>query len=136
MFKHQQQFATVLAEVLQPISSGSLKNSAGTDGNIVATHESVSSVQALIHQSDAMKERILPDLDQVIDRQVVQPTNDLMTLHKMIAKTLIKREHKMVDYDRHRDNYMKVYNKPNRSQEDDRKMIKVNSYEEYVQDFA
>ena len=61
----------------------------------------------------------------MINRQVVQPTNDLMQLHKMVGKTVINREHKMVDYDRHRDNLNKAQNKPNRTPEDDRKLMKV-----------
>ena len=48
-----------------------------------------------------------------------------MQLHKMVEKTVIKREHKMVDHDRHRDNYTKAQSKPNRTAEDDRKLIKV-----------
>ena len=61
----------------------------------------------------------------MINRQVVQPTNDLMQLHKMVGKTIVKREHKMVDYDRHRDNFLKAQAKPNRTAEDDQKLMKV-----------
>jgi amphiphysin len=51
------------------------------------------------------------------------PANDYINLHKQIVKTFTKRDHKKIDYDRHSDTLKKAKT----AQEDDRKVMKVNS---------
>lgn len=57
----------------------------------------------------------------MIDRKIVMPSKDLLEIHKMVNKTIVKRDHKKIDYDRHSDSLRKV----KASSEDERKVIKA-----------
>ncbi len=39
----------------------------------------------------------------MIERRVVQPSRDWLTLHEQVQKTVAKRDRKLIDYDRSRD---------------------------------
>jgi amphiphysin len=63
--------------------------------------------------------------DFVIDRRVVQPANDMVSLHKLVRKTIVKRDHKKIDYDRHRESLKKLKEKATRDAADERKINQV-----------
>jgi amphiphysin len=67
----------------------------------------------------------------MIERRIIQPTQDWIELHEAVAKYGAKRERKLIDYDRHRESYKKAQEaaaaKPT---EEDKKLYKVCSYKD------
>ncbi|RUP44093.1 hypothetical protein BC936DRAFT_149955 [Jimgerdemannia flammicorona] len=61
----------------------------------------------------------------MLDRRVIQPTADLKEILKLIRKTITKRGHKMVDYDRFRVNLKKLKDKKERNLNDEKQIFKV-----------
>ncbi|KAI8979907.1 hypothetical protein BDB01DRAFT_843920 [Pilobolus umbonatus] len=88
---------------------------------------SATELQAATDTEAAMtycRDEVLPELD-VVDRDIVQPLMSLMEIIKLIQKTMVKRDHKLIDYDRHRVNLNKLNNKEDRSFSEEKQIFKV-----------
>lgn len=72
------------------------------------------------------RDEVLPELD-VVDRDVVRPLLELSEIQKTIAKTMIKRDHKLIDFDRHRIALQKLQNKTERSFSEEKQIFKIQS---------
>lgn len=69
-------------------------------------------------------ETLSPELD-LIDSRIVQPSKELVDICKKIRKTIVKREHKLVDYDRHNNSLNKLREKKEKSLSDEKNLFKV-----------
>ena len=65
------------------------------------------------------KESLSENLEQ-IERLVVAPTLDYLILLDQVKKTIVKRSHKLLDYDRHRSSVEKLRQKTNRTAADEK----------------
>ncbi|KAI8890272.1 BAR-domain-containing protein [Backusella circina FSU 941] len=72
------------------------------------------------------RDEVLPELD-VVDRDIVRPLMELGEIIKVIEKTMIKRDHKLIDYDRHRIALQKINNKTERSFSEEKQIFKIQS---------
>jgi amphiphysin len=70
------------------------------------------------------RDEVLPELD-VVDRDIVRPLLELSEIIKVIQKTMIKRDHKLIDYDRHRIALQKLNSKAERSFSEEKQIFKV-----------
>ncbi|KAI8084637.1 uncharacterized protein BX664DRAFT_337447 [Halteromyces radiatus] len=70
------------------------------------------------------RDEILPELD-LVDDAVIRPTLELTEIMKQIQKTMVKRNHKMIDYDRHRASLNKLKVKEERSFNEEKQIYKV-----------
>lgn len=70
------------------------------------------------------RDEVLPELDG-LDRDVTRPLLELMEIGKTIQKTIVKRSHKMIDYDRHRLALSKLNTKQDRSFSEEKQIFKV-----------
>ncbi|KAI8390053.1 hypothetical protein BD560DRAFT_379775 [Blakeslea trispora] len=87
------------------------------------------SLQAVNDAEAAMaycRDEVLPHLDSV-DQFVIRPTYELQEVIKTVQKTIVKRNHKLIDYDRHRLALGKLTSKTERSLNDEKSMIKLQS---------
>ncbi|KAF7727753.1 hypothetical protein EC973_007212 [Apophysomyces ossiformis] len=73
---------------------------------------------------DYCRAEILPELDAV-DRYVIGPTMQMMEIMKIIQKTMTKRNHKLIDYDRHRTGLNKLKAKEQRSFNEEKQILKL-----------
>ncbi|KAI8147369.1 hypothetical protein BJV82DRAFT_642847 [Fennellomyces sp. T-0311] len=81
------------------------------------------------------RDEVLPELD-ALDREVVRPMIELRDIMKIIGKTMVKRNHKMIDYDRHRAALNKLKAKEERSFNEEKQIFKVESqFETATQDY-
>jgi amphiphysin len=62
-----------------------------------------------------------------VDRNIVRPLLELQEIQRTIAKTMTKRDHKLVDYDRHRIALQKITTKTERSFSEEKQIFKVRS---------
>lgn len=69
-------------------------------------------------------ETLAPELD-LIDTRIVLPSKELVDICKKIRKTITKREHKLVDYDRHNNSLNKLREKKEKSLSDEKNLFKV-----------
>ncbi|KAI8347350.1 hypothetical protein BD560DRAFT_338482 [Blakeslea trispora] len=70
------------------------------------------------------RDEVLPELD-VVDRDIVRPLLELSEIVKTINKTMVKRNHKLIDYDRHRIALQKLNTKQERSFSEEKQIFKV-----------
>ncbi|KAJ4212228.1 BAR adaptor protein Hob1 [Fusarium solani] len=132
MLSHQIEFSKAMTEVYKPISGrASDPDSAIVEGNpegIAACEEYEAVVKDL-------QETLAPELD-MIETRVIRPANELLDVIKVIRKTAVKREHKRLDYDRHRATLKKLQDKKERTAKDEKAMWKAEGdVEQATQDF-
>ncbi|KAI9351015.1 hypothetical protein BD770DRAFT_421212 [Pilaira anomala] len=70
------------------------------------------------------RDEVLPELD-VVDRDIVRPLLELTEIQKTIGKTMLKRNHKLIDYDRHRIALQKITSKTERSFSEEKQIFKI-----------
>lgn len=132
MLNHQIEFSQAMTEVYKPISGRvSDPDSIMPEGNpegIQACEE----YEAVVKE---LQETLAPELD-MIETRVIRPANELLDVIKVIRKTALKREHKKLDYDRHRTALKKVQDKKERTAKDEKAIWKIEGdLEQSTQDF-
>ncbi|KAI8060462.1 hypothetical protein BC940DRAFT_246498 [Gongronella butleri] len=70
------------------------------------------------------RDEVLPELD-LLDLHVTRPLLDLLEISKTIQKTMVKRNHKLIDYDRHRLALNKLKTKTERSFSEEKQIFKT-----------
>jgi len=132
MLDHQIEFSKAMTEIYKPISGrmsdpDSIKFEGNPEG-IQACEE----YEAVVKE---LQETLAPELE-MIDTRVIRPANELLDVIKVIRKTVVKREHKRLDYDRHRTTLKKLQDKKERSAKDEKAMWKAEGdVEQATQDF-
>ncbi|KAI5308141.1 hypothetical protein KEM55_006463, partial [Ascosphaera atra] len=121
MLKHQIEFSKAMTELYKPISGrASDPNSTVPEGNpdgIQACEEYEAIVQDLL-------QKLSPELEQ-IETHIINPAEQLLEIIKVIRKLQVKREHKKLDYDRHRNALKKLQDKKDKSLKDEKAMYKI-----------
>ncbi|KAJ3026209.1 UNVERIFIED_CONTAM: hypothetical protein HDU68_006013 [Siphonaria sp. JEL0065] len=124
MLTHQEIFAGTLLEVYQPITaySGSSPASADGSGDAAAPRRSsikqyketdrtsLQAAQEFSAFAQTSREFLLPDLD-TLERRLVAPAADLVVMLDNVKRVMVKRSHKLLDYDRHREAVKKLKEK-------------------------
>ncbi|KAE8452746.1 hypothetical protein EG329_013018 [Mollisiaceae sp. DMI_Dod_QoI] len=132
MMTHQIEFSQAIAEIYKPISGRvSDPDSLVQEGNpegIRACEEYEAIVKDLLAT-------LQPELE-MIETRVIRPADELLEVVKVIRKTATKRQHKQLDYDRHRATLKKLQDKKDKSLKDEKAMYKAeNDVEQATQEF-
>lgn len=132
MMNHQIEFSQAIAEIYKPISGRmSDPDSIISEGNpegIRACEEYEAIVRDLLAT-------LQPELE-MIETRVIRPADELLEIIKVIRKSVLKRQHKQLDYDRHRAALKKLQDKKEKSMKDEKAMYKVeNDLEQSTQEF-
>jgi amphiphysin len=132
MLSHQIEFSQAIAEIYKPISGRvSDPDSFVQEGNpegIRACEE----YEAIVEELQAT---LQPELE-MIETRVIRPADELLDIIKVIRKTATKRQHKQLDYDRHRATLKKLQEKKDKSLKDEKAMYKAeNDVEQATQEF-
>ncbi|RFU33332.1 hypothetical protein B7463_g2974, partial [Scytalidium lignicola] len=132
MLTHQIEFSKAIAEIYLPISGRvSDPDSLVQEGNpegIRACEEYEAAVQDLLAT-------LQPELE-MIETRVIKPADELLEIIKVIRKTATKRQHKQLDYDRHRASFKKLQDKKEKSLKDEKAMYKAeNDLEQATQEY-
>ncbi|TKA80764.1 hypothetical protein B0A55_02703 [Friedmanniomyces simplex] len=121
MLDHQIEFSQACAEIYKPISGrASDPDSYVIDGNpegIRACEEYEKIVQEL-------KASLQPELE-LIESRVVKPADELSDIVKAVRKTAAKRDHKQIDYDRHKNTLKKLQEKKDKNLKDEKALYKA-----------
>ncbi|KAI8594771.1 hypothetical protein EDD21DRAFT_426666, partial [Dissophora ornata] len=124
LLNHQAEFGIVLAEVYDP--SIGMPNGEVTPRRVQTAPESVQAVDDFQAVMREMRDILLPEVDK-LEMAVVRPLTELQNNMKLIRKTIIKRDHKMVDYDRFRISLKKLQDKKDRTLSDEKQIYKLES---------
>jgi len=100
----------------------------GNEYNLAAKHPqaelTVKNIGMYEQLMEEMRETLQPELE-LIDTRIVQPCKELTDICKKIRKTCTKRDHKLVDYDRHNNSLNKLREKKEKSLSDEKNLFKV-----------
>ncbi|KAF9112075.1 hypothetical protein BGX27_004024 [Mortierella sp. AM989] len=124
LLNHQAEFGIVLAEIYDP----SLGEPSGevTPRRVQTAPESVQAVDDFQAVMREIRDILLPEVDK-LEQSVVSPLTEMQNLMKMIRKTIVKRDHKLVDYDRFRISLKKLQDKKERTLSDEKQIFKLES---------
>lgn len=132
MLTHQIEFSKAIAEIYKPISGRvSDPDSTIPDGNpegIRACEEYEAIVQDL-------RATLQPELE-MIDARIIKPAMELLEVSKVMRKSATKRDHKQLDYDRHRATLKKLQEKKDKTLKDEKALFKAeNDVEAATQEY-
>lgn len=120
----QAEFGIILSEIYDP-SMGEPSGEV-TPRRTQTAPESVQAVDDFQAVMREIRDILLPEVDK-LEYQVVAPLTEMQGMMKAIHKTIVKREHKLVDYDRHRISLKKLQDKKDRSLSDEKQIFKLES---------
>lgn len=132
MLSHQIEFSKAMTELYKPISGRASDPSSYTiEGNpegIRACEE----YEAIVRD---LQDSLAPELE-MINHRVISPADQLLEVIKVIRKVAVKRDHKQLDYDRHRTSLKKLQDKKDKSLKDEKALYKAeNDVEQATQEF-
>lgn len=132
MLNHQIEFSKAIAELYKPISGRASDPSTYTiEGNpegIKACEE----YEAIVRD---LQETLTPELE-TIESRIISPADQLLEIIKGIRKIAVKRDHKRLDYDRHRNSLKKLQDKKDKSIKDEKALYKAeNEVEKSTQEY-
>lgn len=132
MLDHQIEFSKGIQEIYKPISGRmSDPNSIIPEGNPEGI-EACEQYESIVLE---LKATLQPELE-MIEQRVIAPADQLLEVVKVIRKIVLKREHKQLDYDRHRAALKKLQDKKEKTLKDEKAMFKAeNDVEQATQDF-
>ena len=132
MLSHQIEFSKALAEIYKPISGRPSDPSSYKDeGN----PEGIRACEEYEEVVKDLQQTLAPELETV-EARIVKPANELLDIMKLIRKTATKRDHKQLDYDRHRLALKKLQDKKDKTIKDEKAIFKAEAdVEQATQDF-
>ncbi|KAI8363113.1 hypothetical protein B0O80DRAFT_432756 [Mortierella sp. GBAus27b] len=124
MLNYQAEFGIVLADIYDPglgMPSGEV-----TPRRTQTAPESIQAVNDFQAVMRELRNTLLPEVDK-LEMTVVRPLIEMQNNMKLIRKTIIKRDHKMVDYDRYRISLKKLQDKKEKTLSDEKQIYKLES---------
>lgn len=121
MLDHQVLFAEAVKEIYQPISGRMSDASTYKQEGNPEGIEACEAYQAIVNE---LKETLSPELE-MIETRIVSPARDLLEIFKSVNKLTKKRDHKQVDYDRHRAALKKLQDKKEKTLKDEKALYKT-----------
>lgn len=132
MLGHQIEFSKAIAEIYKPISGRV------SDPDSIIPEGNPEGIQACEEYENIVRElqaSLQPELE-MIQARVIGPADELLTVIKVVQKSIVKRSHKQLDYDRHRTTLKKLQDKKEKSLKDEKALFKAeNDVEQATQDF-
>lgn len=132
MLNHQIEFSKAVQEIYRPISGRV------SDPNSIIPEGNPEGIQACEEYEAIVKDlqaTLQPELE-MIHARVIGPADELMGVIKVVQKSMHKRQHKQLDYDRHRANLKKIQDKKDKTLKDEKALYKAESeVEQATQEF-
>lgn len=132
MLTHQIEFSKAIAEIYKPISGRMSDPTSFHDEGNTAGIEACEQYQEVVGE---LQETLKPELE-MIESRVISPANQLLDIIKAVRKLGAKRDHKQLDYDRHRTALKKLQDKKDKTLKDEKAMYRAeNDAEQATQDY-
>lgn len=133
MLNHQIEFSKACADIYKPISGrmsdpDSFVDDVGNPEGIRACEE----YETIVHD---LQSTLQPELE-LIETRIIRPADELLEVIKAVRKLCAKRDHKQLDYDRHRSTLKKLEDKKDKTLKDEKALYKAeNDVELATQDY-
>ncbi|KII86333.1 hypothetical protein PLICRDRAFT_43928 [Plicaturopsis crispa FD-325 SS-3] len=112
-------FATHFAALFHPIAG---------EYDLIGKHpeaaETVRNVDAYSIALEELRSAVAPELE-LIESRIVGPTKEMQGVLKLIRKSITKRDHKLMDYDRFNNSLTKLRDKKEKSLSDEKNLFKL-----------
>ncbi|KAH8917367.1 BAR-domain-containing protein [Atractiella rhizophila] len=133
MMSSQSDFAAVFAVLLSPLdSSESLSALTSRHPQAADTLKNIDNYNTIM---EGLKQSVLPEIE-LIDTRILAPLKEYQEICKKIRKAITKRDHKLVDFDRHNNSYTKLRDKKEKTLNDEKNLFKVEQdYEQASQEY-
>ncbi|KAL1601215.1 BAR adaptor protein Hob1 [Nothophoma quercina] len=132
MLTHQIEFSKAIAEIYKPISGRMSDPTSFHDEGNTAGIEACEQYEQVVAE---LQETLKPELE-MIESRVISPANQLLDIIKAVRKLGAKRDHKQLDYDRHRTTLKKLQDKKDKTLKDEKAMYRAeNDVEQATQDY-
>ncbi|KAJ4985023.1 BAR domain-containing protein [Stagonosporopsis vannaccii] len=132
MLTHQIEFSKAIADIYKPISGRMSDPTSFHDEGNTAGIEACEQYQEVVGE---LQETLKPELE-MIESRVISPANQLLDIIKAVRKLGAKRDHKQLDYDRHRTTLKKLQDKKDKTLKDEKAMYRAeNDVEQATQDY-
>ncbi|KAL9046467.1 MAG: hypothetical protein Q9214_000702 [Letrouitia sp. 1 TL-2023] len=132
MLSHQIEFSKAIQEIYKPISGRV------SDPDSLIPEGNPEGIQACEEYENIVRElqaTLQPELE-MIQQRVIGPADELLTVIRVVQKSTVKRQHKQLDYDRHRTSLKKLQDKKDKSLKDEKALYKAETeVEQATQDF-
>ena len=132
MLSHQIEFSKAVAEIYKPISGRV------SDPDSLVPEGNPEGIQACEEYENIVRElqaTLQPELE-LIQSRVIGPADELLNVIKVVQKSILKRQHKQLDFDRHRTSLKKIQDKKEKSLKDEKALYKAeNDVEQATQEF-
>ncbi|KAI0369963.1 BAR-domain-containing protein [Pilatotrama ljubarskyi] len=119
LFTHGADFATHFATIFHPLGS-----EYGLESKHPEAAHTMSNVDGYVAAIEDLKTAIVPELE-LIDSRIVGPIKEFQGILKAIRKSITKREHKLVDYDRFNNSLTKLRDKKEKTLNDEKNLFKL-----------
>jgi amphiphysin len=132
MLSHQIEFSKAIAEVYKPISGRMSDPDSFLDEGNQAGIEACDQYEGIVAE---LQETLKPELE-MIETRVIKPADELLEIIKQVRKVAAKRDHKQLDYDRHRAALKKLQDKKEKTLKDEKAMYRAEAdVEQATQDY-
>lgn len=132
MLTHQKEFSKAIAEIYKPISGRMSDPTSFHDEGNTAGIEACEQYELVVNE---LQETLKPELE-MIESRVISPADQLLEIIKAVRKIAVKRDHKQLDYDRHRASLKKLQDKKDKTLKDEKAMYRAEAdCEQATQDY-
>lgn len=132
MLTHQIEFSKAIAEIYKPISGRMSDPDSFHDEGNQAGIEACGQYEEIVKE---LQETLKPELE-MIETRVIKPADQLLEIIKAVRKMALKRDHKQLDYDRHRAALKKLEEKKDKTLKDEKAMYRAEAdVEQATQDY-
>lgn len=132
MLSHQIEFSKAIAEIYKPISGRMSDPDSFLDEGNTAGIEACDQYESVVQE---LQETLKPELE-MIESRVIRPADELLTIIKAVRKLAAKRDHKQLDYDRHRATLKKLQDKKDKTLKDEKAIYRAEAdVEQATQDY-
>lgn len=132
MLSHQIEFSKAIAEIYKPISGRMSDPDSFLDEGNTAGIEACDQYELVVLE---LQETLKPELE-MIESRVIRPADELLEIIKAVRKIAGKRDHKQLDFDRHRAALKKLQDKKDKTLKDEKAMYRAEAdAEQATQDY-
>jgi amphiphysin len=132
MLTHQIEFSKAIAEIYKPISGRMSDPDSFLDEGNQAGIEACDQYEGIVAE---LQETLKPELE-MIETRVIKPADELLEIIKTVRKVAAKRDHKQLDYDRHRATLKKLQDKKEKTLKDEKATYRAEAdVEQATQDY-
>lgn len=121
MLTHQIEFSKACAEIYKPISGRM------SDPDSLIPEGNAEGIRACDEYEEIVRDlqaNLQPELE-MIESRIIRPADELLVIIKFIRKQATKRDHKQIDYDRHRATLKKLQDKKDRTIKDEKALYRA-----------